>query len=110
MTLRRTGALRHRLRLEAPARIEGEGGTASINWSLVTHVWAALFPLSGREVVARDGLHGVLTHEITLRYRAGVQPSMRFVGTGGRAFEIRAVRDLDERRRWLVCDCEERLP
>jgi SPP1 family predicted phage head-tail adaptor len=106
----RTGQLRHRLALEAPVRIEAEGGAAAIDWSPVAHVWAAIVPLSGREAVAGDSVRGVVTHELTLRYRAGIQPAMRLVTGSGRVFEIRAVRDPDERRRWLVCDCEEQLP
>ena len=106
----RTGQLRHRLALEAPVRVEGEGGAASIAWSPVAQVWAAILPLSGREVVAGDSVRGVVTHELTIRHRGDVRPAMRFVAGSGRVFEIRAVRDPDERRRWLVCHCEEQLP
>jgi SPP1 family predicted phage head-tail adaptor len=106
----RTGALRHRLTLEAPQRNEAEGGAADIAWSEVAGMWADILPLSGREAAENDALRGVLTHEITIRHRPGLDATMRFRGTGGRIFEIRAVRDLDERRRWLVCACEERLP
>jgi SPP1 family predicted phage head-tail adaptor len=103
------GALRRRLTLEAPVRTEGEGGTAAIAWSPVAQVWAAVAPLAGRETVAADAVTGRVTHEVRLRFRDGVRPEMRFAA-GSRMFEIRAVLDEDERRRWLVCLCEERVP
>jgi head-tail adaptor len=44
---------------------------------------------------------------VTLRYRAGVQPDMRF-RKGVRLFLIVTVVNSDERNRWLTCQCEER--
>jgi head-tail adaptor len=44
---------------------------------------------------------------VSLRYRAGVVPAMR-LRKGARIFQILAVIDVEERRRWLKCWCEER--
>jgi head-tail adaptor len=44
---------------------------------------------------------------VVLRYRAGVVPAMRF-HKGARIFHILTVIDVEERRRWLKCWCEER--
>jgi SPP1 family predicted phage head-tail adaptor len=63
---------------------------------------AALRPIGGSESVEADRLGGRVTHEIALRYRPGVQPSMRF-RKGARAFHIVTVIDVVERRRWLKC-------
>jgi SPP1 family predicted phage head-tail adaptor len=103
------GALRQRITLEAPSRIEGEGGTAEISWSAVLDVWARIVPSAGRELVRSDGMTARLTHEIVLRHRSGVLPEMRF-RQGTRLFQIHAVIDVSERRRWLRCLCEEYLP
>lgn len=100
------GAMRHRFTLEARARTPGEGGTADITWTPVADVWGRLFPMSGRELVDADGVSARLTHEIALRYRTGVEPQMR-LRQGTRLFEIRAVIDIAERRRWLRLLCEE---
>ncbi len=70
-------------------------------------LWADLRPSGGSETVEADRLAGRVTHEVSLRYRAGVQPAMRFRG-GARLFHILSVIDVDERRRWLRCLCEER--
>jgi SPP1 family predicted phage head-tail adaptor len=103
------GALRQPLTLEAPIRTEGEGGTATLAWSVVAQVWAAIAPLTGREMVSADAVAGRVTHEVRLRFRGGVRPEMRFT-IGSRMLEIRAVLDEGERHRWLVCLCEERAP
>jgi SPP1 family predicted phage head-tail adaptor len=103
------GALRQPLMLETPVRSEGEGGTATISWSPVTQVWAAIAPLNGGETGSADGIAGRVTHEVRFRFRGGVRPEMRFTA-GSRILEIRAVLDDGERHRWLVCVCEERMP
>lgn len=103
------GALRQPLTLQAPVRTEGEGGTATVAWSPVAQVWAAILPLAGREMVWADAMTGRVTHEVRIRFRVGVLPEMRF-SAGSRLFEIRAVLDEGEQHRWLVCFCEERVP
>lgn len=103
------GEMRHRLALQAPLADADGGGGVTRTWSLVAEVWAAIRPLSGGESVAADGLHGRVSHEVWIRHRAGVVPEMRFV-LGARIFEIRAVVDAGERRRFLRCLVEERVP
>lgn len=102
------GALRQRLTLEERTRTQEEGGTATITWSAVAEVWGRIAPSSGREIVRADGVSAKLTHEIALRHRTGVRPQMR-LRQGARVFEIHAVIDIAERRRWLRCLCEERV-
>jgi SPP1 family predicted phage head-tail adaptor len=108
MTSASIGSLRRRLTLEAPVRTAGGGGAATITWSTVAQVWTAITPAAGREIVRADGLASRVTHEVVIRFRSGVLPEMRFT-TGSRTFDIRAVLDEDERRRWLTCLCEERV-
>lgn len=101
------GRLRHRLRLEAASRTPDGGGGAVETWTTVAQVWGHIRPTGGTEIADADGLGGRISHEITLRYRAGVTPTMR-LATDSRRFEIIAVIDIDERRRWLKCLCVER--
>lgn len=103
------GSLRHRILLEQPVRAATEGGAASIDWSSVAEVSAKILPQRGQEIFDSDQFSGRVTHRITLRYRAGVTPEMRF-RLGARILEILSVRNVDERGRWLECDCEERTP
>lgn len=102
------GALRHRLALQRPVRAEDGGGGAAVTWETVAELWAALSPLTGSEAVEADRLVGHVSHEIWIRWRAGVVPGMRFV-FGPRLFDIRAALDVNERRRWLRCLAEEKI-
>lgn len=102
------GDLRVRLALQAPLTSADGGGGVTTTWALVAEVWAALHPSSGSETFEADGLKGRVSHEIWIRYRAGVEPKMRFV-LGTRVFEIRAVIDTGERHRFLRCLVEERI-
>jgi SPP1 family predicted phage head-tail adaptor len=99
--------LRHRLTLEELERTEDDGGGFAEDWVERAELWADLRPLAGSETVEADRLAGSVTHEVSLRYRAGVVPAMRF-RLGARVFHIVAVIDVEERRRWLKCLCEER--
>lgn len=101
------GRLRHRLTLEAASRTPDGGGGAVETWTSVAQVWGRIQPTGATEIAGADGLGGRISHEITLRYRAGVTPAMRLI-SNGRRFEILAVMDIDERRRWLKCLCVER--
>jgi SPP1 family predicted phage head-tail adaptor len=101
------GRLRHRLTLEAAIRAPDGGGGASETWTTVAEVWAEITPTSGTEAVDADALTGRASHEIVFRYRPDVAPVMR-LRASGRLFEIAAVIDVGERRRWLRCLCVER--
>ncbi len=103
----RIGDLRHRLALETCTRIDDGAGGAVESWGVMAEVWAAIRPLAGDEREMGDALGGRVTHEVWIRHRAGVFAEMRFTASG-RTFEIRAVIDDGERRRFMKCLCEER--
>jgi SPP1 family predicted phage head-tail adaptor len=103
----RPSDLRHRLTLEELSRVADEGGGFTESWVTVTTLSADLRPISGDERLESDRLAGTVTHEVVLRYRAGLVPAMRF-RTPSRIFHILAVIDVEERGRWLKCWCEER--
>lgn len=103
------GRLRHRVLLQRPVRNDDEGGAATISWEDIAIVSAAIEAMSGSERELSDGLAARTSHRVTLRYRADVSPDARLVA-GARIFEIRAALDVDGRKRWLQCHCEELLP
>lgn len=100
------GSYRERFTLEQPVRAPDGGGGATITWEPVTELWAFARPITGDERLAHDQLSGRLTHEVWIRYRAGVVPAMRF-RQGDRIYEIVAVIEAARRSR-LKCLCEER--
>lgn len=103
------GRLSARLDLETPADLpDGQGGVSE-GWTPVASVWGRIEPLRALPGEAAGASIAPVTHRITVRYRDDVRHAMRFVHRG-RALLIRAVRDPDESRRYLVCDCEEERP
>jgi SPP1 family predicted phage head-tail adaptor len=103
----RIGELRHKLVLEDVVRVDDGSGGAIETWQQQAELWAALRPLQGIERDDADQLSGRVSHEIWIRYRTNVWPQMRF-RSGDRIFEIRAVVNVGERRRFLKCLAEER--
>lgn len=104
------GRLRHRLVLQRRNPVaDGGGGEDGDPWAapnVVATVWGAVEPLSGAERLSAMRLEGQVTHKITIRYRSGVDSDMRIV-MGTRSFNIRAVMDVGERRRYLELLCQE---
>ena len=99
------GRLDVRLRLEAADEgPDGQGGQAE-GWTEVATLWARQSATWTDEAGARIA---PVSHRVTIRHRDDVRQSMRFVHRG-RILVIRTVRDPDERRRYLVCDCEEQV-
>lgn len=101
------GELRSRLTLQAPQRAGDDGGGADVTWTDIVSLWGRITPLRGGERAVAGRLAGSVSHEILIRWRTGVEPSMRF-NDAGRVLEIHAVMDVGGRRRWLRCLCEER--
>lgn len=103
------GKLRHRVVIQAENATPDGAGGFSDPWAsptVVATVWASVVPLSGSEQFRGMQLEDKITHKITMRYRAGVTAKNRIV-FGTRPFNIRVVRNIDERDRWLELMCEE---
>ncbi|MCX7900044.1 MAG: phage head closure protein [Methylocystis sp.] len=100
------GALRHRVTLEAPSDTPDGVGGFTRSYAAVTPLWARIEPVAAQENFLAQRQEQETTHRVTIRWRAGVTRSMRF-DHRGRKLLIRSVVDPDERRRFLVCRCEE---
>ena len=107
MSKPRIGGLRHRLVLERGVRAPDGGGGATRNWSAVAEIWAAIEPATGTESVVAEAISGRVSHAIYIRHRNDVLPAMR-LRFGDRHFDIQAVLDVDNRRRFLKCLAQER--
>lgn len=101
------GTLRHRLTLEVASLTSDGGGGAAESWVTTDTLWAAIAPMKGSEDVLAERIAGQISHVIHVRYRSDITPAMRF-RLGDRVFEIGAVIDVGERRRFLECHCRER--
>lgn len=101
------GDLRHRVQIESATRTSDGGGGATIAWTLVADVAAAIWPRTSDETFESDRNAGRATHDIWIRYRSDVKPEMR-MRFGTRVFDVRGVIDVEDRSRWLKCPCVER--
>ena len=100
MTLARSGELNRRVRLQQRSTSQDSFGEPVLTWIDLMTVWAAIQPLSGRELELAQKVASEVTHRISLRY----QPSLtdtRWVASlralyKTRIFNIQAVLNEDE--------------
>lgn len=100
------GLLDRRAVLEENAAVLDEMGGAVPDWREVAEMSVHLEPIDMRVAERFGQRDGRLTHRVTLRHRSDVARGMAF-RVGLRRLLIRSVIDPDERRRYLVCRCEE---
>lgn len=102
------GGMRHRLMHETPVEVpDGQGGLVS-NFLSVDALWGAIVTKAApQEIADRPG--AVLTHEVSVRAPATVQPGDR-LRLGARVLLVEAVSDPDGRGRRLLCQCREETP
>ncbi|MAZ18398.1 MAG: head-tail adaptor protein [Ahrensia sp.] len=95
------GRLRHEMVLEEPVRVADALGGQTEDWQAVAALWGHLEPAAN--VVSRaDAEEAEISHRVVLRFDTRVWRGRR-LRSGGRIFDIRAVRDLDETGRYLLC-------
>ena len=100
------GALRHVIQVQDKTVTRGEYGEAIDAWATVLRANANVEPLRGKEFIEGVASQSQITHKIRLRYRSGIQPTMRVLFCG-RYLEIMYVIDVGERKRELNLYCKE---
>lgn len=78
------------------------------NWEDVFTVRVGIFPISGREALTDEVRRGEISHRIQLRYRDGIDNTMR-IKFGTRIFEIISppINSLEQNHE-IVLICKER--
>jgi SPP1 family predicted phage head-tail adaptor len=102
------GSLRHRIMIQQATETIADDGSTVQSWSNYKPTRAEIVPLNSSEAYVAQGITASVIHRITCRYVAGVVPKMR-IKWGERIFEIEGVRDIDERGRFLIMNCEEQV-
>jgi SPP1 family predicted phage head-tail adaptor len=69
-------------------------------------VWAAVEPLSGRELLAAQQAQSEVTLRVRMRFRSDVTAAMQLLH-GNKTYEVASVIDLKGRRRELELMCKE---
>jgi SPP1 family predicted phage head-tail adaptor len=98
--------MRRRVTLEQPLDASDGAGGATRTYAPLANLWARVTPRRAAAQFQAERQEQAITHDVRIRRRAGVTSQMRFV-FAGRALLIQSVYDEDERRRFLVCQCEE---
>lgn len=103
------GKLRHRIQLQTQARTAGGSQTMDQAYSTFATVWGNLDPFAApRKLQGKvDEDLGTVTHRATIRYRADVASS-QYIWYDERRFEIRTVRIVEEKNKFLELLLSER--
>ncbi len=102
----RTGTLRHTGSIESYIEtIDSVGGVTKV-WAQFCQVWCSIQPLTGNEKYVSAEKHARATHQVTIRYKNGIDPKMRLLSRG-RIFEIIAVINVGERDKMMQLIAEE---
>jgi SPP1 family predicted phage head-tail adaptor len=103
------GKMRHRITLQKEVRVADGGGGFTITWTNVAtdpSIWASIVPVSTAENLRSMQLQVSITHRITIRYRSDITGALRVL-YGGRVFNVRGIKVIEERDRWIELSCEE---
>lgn len=108
----RAGKLRHRVEIRKPTASQDSYGESDITWSVESRRWAAIEPLSGRELYVAQQVNPQVTHRIRMRYFSGLTSDRRIryvakTGATARIFNISPPLTVDERNREYRLDCIE---
>ena len=95
-----SGALRHRITIKEKVSTIDDRGFAEESWTPVCTVWAAAENLRGREYFAAAAVQAEHTVRFTLRYRSGLDTTMRIV-FGDSEYTITHIDPVEYRKTFL---------
>lgn len=78
----RNGKLRHRITIQEIVIDRDSNGGVITSWVDWGKAWASIEPLSVRDFIAANAEQSEVTARITMRYREGMQPTMRIIHNG----------------------------
>lgn len=84
------GKLRHKVTIQQRVSTQDSAGDIVSEWVDWARVWAAVEPMSAREFLTAQTLESKVTTRITVRYRAGLDATMRILHRG-KIFNIQGV-------------------
>ncbi len=95
------GCLRELVTIERPVLLETVPGVPQRTWMAVQTVWAALEPLSLRDLLFSTQLTVTASHRVTMRYGVPVTLQSRLRLADDRLLMVVSLRNVNERDRWL---------
>jgi SPP1 family predicted phage head-tail adaptor len=100
------GSLTDRVQLKKRESVGDGGGGHERIFVPISHLWARVRSLTGRQGVDADGQAVAISHSVVLRFRSDVRPGDRIVYRG-RNLDVVSAADLNGRRAYLSCACSE---
>lgn len=102
----RAGQLRHSFELQQSADVADGAGGGARTWTTFATDWGNLQAKAGLEAFEGMRLEAQVTHILTMRWRGDVTTAHRVLWRG-RAMQIRAVLNIEERDRMLELHLQE---
>ena len=99
------GMLRTPVQFQRQETVSIGGGASEIQYVNDGQTMGYMKPLSGSERLYAERLDAQARNRLIIRYRTGLTESHRAV-IDGRAYNIRALLDLESRKRWLEVDLD----
>lgn len=99
------GRLRQRLRIEAPHRVQDpDTGALTTTWEEVATVYGSIEPLSADSFIKAQSVGSKVSTRIVIRYRSGLNTSMRLVDVSDGTIFTPAgfLHDMDSGRDYLT--------
>jgi SPP1 family predicted phage head-tail adaptor len=97
-----SGRLRHRVTVEEQVESVDSSGFPFQDWKPIGRYWAAIEPMSVRELVASQQVQSEVRGRIVMRYTPRIIPSMRVVH-GNTIYSILGIqRDPDSGLEWMT--------
>lgn len=105
------GNLRHRVTFQTPTATPDAYGDPIQSWADIDTVWARIEPTAGVERYSSMHHQGEVDHRVLCRYHSGlaslnVEDRVKF---GSRYFDIKSIKNTDERDIQLEIFCKERV-
>ena len=100
------GSLKHRVSIQSQSTTLDDYGEPADTWSTDATVWASVIPQSGDETNSADGIVGVISHRVIMRYNTHASPKKRLL-FGSRVLGIESVINTNEADKELELLCRE---
>jgi SPP1 family predicted phage head-tail adaptor len=109
----RAGKLKTRVTIQRPVEGNADGlNEQPVSWVNVVTVSAEILPQSGREFYRAQQVNAAVTHVVRIRYRRGVDETLRLAlgdprATPARVLKIASVVNVDEANEEMLLVCVE---
>ena len=103
------GNLRYKVDLQAPTRTSDGAGGYTEAFNTIAQIFADIRPQNALESYRQGMVQEKVPHKIFIRFRSDVQANYKIL-YDNRTFQIKGIKNMNERDRFLELLCEEGVP